>query len=99
MGNAAVDIQLHDTYFIVRSLSPGMGSASFFGMLAAFIIGSQNVWKMMNSTLGSIHFGSHLLECTCVFPHSTILVSRDSQEGIIPDDFEDVQWLTDLNMW
>ena len=40
LGNPAVDVQLHDTYFVVAHFHIIMGVAAFFGMWAAFTIGS-----------------------------------------------------------
>src|SRR5690606_29604431 len=57
VGNAAIDIQLHDTYFIVAHFHLVMGSAAFFGMLAGIYHWFPKMFgRMMNSTLGSIHF-------------------------------------------
>lgn len=56
-GNSAIDIQLHDTYFIVAHFHLVMGSASFFGMLAGIYHWFPKMFgKMMDNRLGYIHF-------------------------------------------
>jgi cytochrome c oxidase subunit I len=57
LGNAALDIQLHDTYFVVAHFHLVMGSAAFFGMIAGVYHWFPKMFgKMMNSTMGYIHF-------------------------------------------
>jgi cytochrome c oxidase subunit I len=57
LGNSALDIQLHDTYFVVAHFHLVMGSAAFFGMIAGVYHWFPKMFgKMMNSTLGYIHF-------------------------------------------
>ncbi|MGL4630176.1 MAG: cytochrome c oxidase subunit I [Leadbetterella sp.] len=57
LGNAALDIQLHDTYFVVAHFHLVMGSAAFFGMIAGVYHWFPKMFgKMMNNTLGYIHF-------------------------------------------
>jgi cytochrome c oxidase subunit I len=57
LGNAAVDIQLHDTYFVVAHFHIVMGSASFFGMLAGVYHWFPKMFgRMMDERLGYIHF-------------------------------------------
>jgi len=57
LGNSALDIQLHDTYFVVAHFHLVMGSAAFFGMIAGVYHWFPKMYgKMMNSTLGYIHF-------------------------------------------
>lgn len=57
VGNSAIDIQLHDTYFIVAHFHLVMGSASFFGMLAGVYHWFPKMFgRMMDSRLGYIHF-------------------------------------------
>lgn len=57
VGNSAIDIQLHDTYFIVAHFHLVMGSAAFFGMLAGVYHWFPIMFgRMMDSKLGYIHF-------------------------------------------
>lgn len=57
LGNAALDIQLHDTYFVVAHFHIVMGSASFFGMLAGVYHWFPKMFgRMMDARLGYIHF-------------------------------------------
>lgn len=57
LGNSAIDIQLHDTYFVVAHFHLVMGSASFFGMMAGIYHWFPKMFgRMMNDKLGYIHF-------------------------------------------
>lgn len=57
VGNSAIDIQLHDTYFIVAHFHLVMGSAAFFGMLAGVYHWFPKMFgRMMDAKLGYIHF-------------------------------------------
>jgi cytochrome c oxidase subunit 1 len=57
LGNAATDIQLHDTYFVVAHFHIVMGSASFFGMLAGVYHWFPKMFgRMIDERLGYIHF-------------------------------------------
>ena len=55
--NSALDIQLHDTYFVVAHFHLVMGSAAFFGMVAGVYHWFPKMFgRMLNPTLGYIHF-------------------------------------------
>lgn len=57
LGNAVVDINLHDTYFVIAHFHLVMGSAAFFGMLAGVYHWFPKMFgRMMDTTLGRIHF-------------------------------------------
>lgn len=67
LGNATIDIQLHDTYFVIAHFHIIMGIAAFFGMYAGIYHWFPKMYgRFMNETLGYIHFfitfiGSYLI--------------------------------------
>ena len=68
LGNAALDIQLHDSYFVVAHFHLVMGSASIFGMFAGIYHWFPKMFgKMMNKTLGSLHFWLTFVSAYLVF--------------------------------
>lgn len=68
LGNSAIDIQLHDTYFVVAHFHLVMGSASFFGMVAGVYHWFPKMFgRMMNEKLGYIHFWITFVGIYCVF--------------------------------
>ncbi|WP_018618788.1 cytochrome c oxidase subunit I [Spirosoma luteum] len=57
LGNSALDIQLHDTYFVVAHFHLVMGAASAFGLLAGVYHWFPKMFgKLMDEKLGYIHF-------------------------------------------
>ncbi len=57
LGNAALDINLHDTYFVVAHFHLVMGSAAIFGMLAGVYHWFPKMFgRMMDVKLGYLHF-------------------------------------------
>jgi cytochrome c oxidase subunit I len=57
LGNATIDIQLHDTYFVVAHFHLVMGVAAMFGMFAGIYHWFSKMFgRQMNNTMGYIHF-------------------------------------------
>ena len=57
LGNAVIDIPLHDTYFVVAHFHIVMGIAAFFGMFAGVYHWFPKLFgRFMNRQLGFIHF-------------------------------------------
>ena len=100
VGNAAIDIQLHDTYFIVAHFHLVMGSAAFFGMLAGIYHWFPKMFgRMMNSTLGSIHFWLTFVGVYMVFfPMHYIGIAGFPRRYYSWTNFETFSGFTDLNM-
>ncbi|HEY1045056.1 MAG TPA: cbb3-type cytochrome c oxidase subunit I [Bacteroidia bacterium] len=68
LGNAALDIQLHDSYFVVAHFHLVMGSAAIFGMFAGIYHWYPKMYgRMMNKTLGSLHFWLTFISAYLVF--------------------------------
>lgn len=68
MGNAVLDIQIHDTYFIVAHFHLVMGVAAIFGMLAGVYHWYPKFYaRHMNETLGQIHFWGTIIAAYMVF--------------------------------
>jgi cytochrome c oxidase subunit 1 len=68
LGNAALDINLHDTYFVVAHFHLVMGAASIFGMLAGVYHWFPRMFgRVMNARLGYLHFWLTLASAYMVF--------------------------------
>ena len=68
LGNSALDISLHDTYFVVAHFHLVMGSASIFGMLCGVYHWYPKLFgRMMNEKLGYLHFWLTFIGAYLVF--------------------------------
>jgi cytochrome c oxidase subunit I len=68
LGNSAIDIQQHDTYFVVAHFHIVMGVAAFFGMFAGVYHWYPKMFgRFMNETMGKIHFWITMIGAYAVF--------------------------------
>jgi cytochrome c oxidase subunit 1 len=68
VGNSTLDIQLHDTYFIIAHFHLVMGVAGMFGMFCGIYHWFPKLYgRYLNSTLGYIHFWITLAGAYLIF--------------------------------
>src|SRR5574339_373087 len=100
LGNSAIDIQLHDTYFVVAHFHLVMGSASFFGMMAGVYHWFPKMFgRMMDSKLGYVHFWLTFVGVYLVFfPMHYIGIAGFPRRYYSWTNFETFNGWADLNM-
>lgn len=100
LGNSAIDIQLHDTYFVVAHFHLVMGSAAFFGMLAGIYHWFPKMFgRMMNAKLGYIHFWMTFVGVYLVFfPMHYIGIAGFPRRYYSWTNFDTFSGFFDLNM-
>lgn len=68
LGNSAIDIHVHDTYFVIAHFHLVMGVAAFFGMYCGLYHWYPKMFgRYLNNTIGSIHFWITLVGSYCIF--------------------------------
>ena len=68
LGNSVLDINLHDTYFVVAHFHLVMGSAAFFGLLAGVYHWFPKMFgRMMDDKFGKLHFWLSFIGIYLVF--------------------------------
>ena len=68
MASTAVDVQIHATYFIVAHIHYVLFGGSMFGIFAAIYFWYPKMFgRMMNETLGYIHFWISFVAFNCTF--------------------------------
>ncbi|MGH9763682.1 MAG: cytochrome c oxidase subunit I, partial [Blastocatellia bacterium] len=68
LGQAALDIQLHDTQFVVGHFHLIMGVAAVFGIFAGtYYWGPKMFGRMLNESLAKVHFWLTFVGVNCIF--------------------------------
>ena len=68
LGNSALDLHLHDTYFVVAHFHIVMGVASFFGMFAGVYHWFPKMFgRYLNNTMAYIHFWITIIGAYLIF--------------------------------
>ncbi|HAI75271.1 MAG TPA: cytochrome c oxidase subunit I, partial [Microscillaceae bacterium] len=101
LGNNALDIQLHDTYFVVAHFHIVMGSASFFGFMAGVYHWFPKMFgRMLDERLGYIHFWVTFIGIYLVFfPMHYIGIAGFPRRYYSFTGFDAFNTFTDLNMF
>jgi cytochrome c oxidase subunit 1 len=69
LGDSTLDINVHDTYFVVAHFHLVMGISALYGMFAGIYHWFPRMFgRMLNKNLGYIHFGLLLYVLMGVFP-------------------------------
>jgi cytochrome c oxidase subunit I len=99
LGNSAIDIQMHDTYFVVAHFHIVMGVAAFFGMFAGVYHWYPKMYaRFMNETLGKIHFWGTLICSYAIFwPMHYIGMAGVPRRYYSFDTFDAFKHFTEMN--
>lgn len=101
LGNSAIDIQMHDTYFVVAHFHIVMGIAAFFGMFAGVYHWYPKMYgRFMNDTLGKIHFWGTLIGAYAIFwPMHYLGMAGVPRRYYRFDNFDTFSHFADMNMF
>ncbi len=99
LGNSALDIQLHDTYFVVAHFHLVMGAAAFFGMFCGVYHWFPKMFgRMMDEKLGFFHFWLTFLAVYLIFlPMHYIGIAGFPRRYYSWTGFEAFNMFSDLN--
>ncbi|SFG46593.1 cytochrome c oxidase subunit I [Pontibacter chinhatensis] len=99
LGNSSLDIQLHDTYFVVAHFHMVMGAAAFFGMFCGVYHWFPKMFgRMMDEKLGYLHFWFTFLAVYLVFlPMHYVGIAGFPRRYYNWTGFETFNIFTDLN--
>ncbi len=95
LGQPALDLYFHDTYFVVGHFHMIMGVAAIFGMFAGTFFWFPKMFgRMMNETLGRIHFYLTFIGVYAIFtPMHFVGVAGNPRRY---SDFKEFAFMADL---
>ena len=101
LGNSAIDIQMHDTYFVVAHFHIVMGVAAMFGMFAGIYHWYPKMFgRFMNETLGRIHFWMTIIGAYAIFwPMHYLGMAGVPRRYYRFDSFEAFEQFTAMNQF
>ena len=101
LGTISTDIYLHDTMYVVGHFHLTMAAASFLGSFAAIYFWFPKMFgRMMNPTLGKVHFYGSVVFITLVFGGQLIAgYSGQHRRLFDPFQYEYITHLRALNRW
>ena len=101
MASAPVDIYIHDTYFIVAHIHYVLFGGSLFGLFGAIHYWFPKMFgRMMNETLGKIHFWSTFIAFNGVFfPMHILGVGGMMRRIYNPLQYDFLQTLQPINVF
>jgi cytochrome c oxidase subunit I len=100
LAQPSIDIMLHATYFVVGHFHMVMGVAAMFGIFAAtYFWFPKMTGRMMNETLGKIHFWLSFVGTYCIFMpfHYLGMAGNVRRYSTFVDDF--LQPLIPVHRW
>jgi cytochrome c oxidase subunit 1 len=101
LGNSAMDIPLHDTYFVVAHFHIVMGVSAFFGMIAGVYHWFPKMFgRFMNRPLGYFHFFLTFISAYGVFwPMHYMGMAGVPRRYYMFSKFETFDQFADLNVF
>jgi cytochrome c oxidase subunit I len=101
MASTPVDIFIHDTYYIVAHIHYVVFGGSVFGIFAAIYYWFPKMFgRMMNDTLGKIHFWGTFIFFNCTFfPMHILGVGGHMRRIYNPTQYEFLQPLQPINVF
>ena len=100
LAQPSIDIMLHATYFVVGHFHMVMGVAAMFGIFAGtYFWFPKMAGRMMNETLGKLHFWLSFVGTYCIFMpfHYLGIAGNIRRYSSFPDDF--LQPLIPVHKW
>jgi len=100
LAQPSIDIMLHATYFVVGHFHMVMGVAAMFGIFSAtYFWFPKMTGRMMNESLGRVHFWLSFVGAYCIFMpfHYLGMAGNIRRYSSFPDDF--LQPLLPVHKW